>query len=268
MIPLKDTIPARRFPIVNIVLIAANVLVFLVELAMGPERLNQFIEVCGLVPARVWEGEGLGRWWPLFTSMFLHAGWWHLISNMLTLYIFGDNVEDHLGRLRYLLFYLCSGLAASAAHLVAYRSSPVPTVGASGAIAGVLGAYLLLFPRARVVTLVPIFFFIRLVQIPAFVYLGFWFVSQLFNGLFALAAMDVMQTGGVAWWAHIGGFVFGLGVTKLIAPRVPAMLAASARPAVPWRDATPPPTFYPPQSYDDERWPYDEEHWPWGEEKR
>jgi membrane associated rhomboid family serine protease len=220
MIPLKDTIPSRRFPIVNTALIGLNVLVFLFESILSPEQLEQFIGLCGLVPARFWQGGGLDRWWPLFASMFMHAGWWHLISNMLALYIFGDNVEDRLGPLRYLVFYLFGGLAASAAHLVAYRGSAVPTVGASGAIAGVLGAYLLLFPYARIISLVPIFYFVRIVEIPALIYLGFWFISQLFNGFFALAAVGALQSaGGVAWWAHIGGFVFGLAVVRLICPR-------------------------------------------------
>jgi len=220
MIPLRDTIPSRRFPIVNTALIGLNVLVFLFESILTPEQLDQFIWLWGLVPADFWHGGELARWLSLFTSMFMHGGWWHLISNMLALYIFGDNVEDRLGPFRYLLFYLFGGLAASAAHLVAYSGSPIPTVGASGAIACVLGAYLVLYPRARVVTLVPIFYFIRIVEIPALIYLGFWFISQLFNGLFALAAAsDVLQSGGVAWWAHIGGFVFGLVVVRLICPR-------------------------------------------------
>jgi len=219
MIPLRDTIPARRFPIVNTALIGLNVLVFLFEAALGPTQLEQVIRLIGLVPTRFWQTGGLSRWWPLFVSMFLHAGWWHLISNMLALYIFGDNVEDRLGHLRYLLFYLFSGVAAGGAHLLAYSDSPIPTVGASGAIAGVLGAYLVLFPYARVITLVPVFYFLRIVEIPALLYLGFWFISQLFNGLFALAAADVFQSGGVAWWAHIGGFVFGLAVIRIIRPR-------------------------------------------------
>ena len=219
MIPLRDTIPARRFPIVNTAVIGLNVLVFLFESILSPDQLDQFIWLWGLVPADFWHGGGLGRWVPLFTSMFMHGGWWHLISNMLALYIFGDNVEDRLGPFRYLLFYLFGGLAASAAHLVAYSGSSVPTVGASGAIAGVLGAYLVLYPHARVITLVPVFYFLRIVEIPALIYLGFWFISQLFNGLFALtAAADVLQTGGVAWWAHIGGFVFGLAIIRLICP--------------------------------------------------
>ena len=220
MIPLRDTIPSRRFPLINTAIIGINVLVFLFETALSPELQDQLVWRLGLVPAYFWQAGGVGRWLPLFTSMFLHGGWWHLISNMLALYIFGDNVEERLGPVRYLLFYLFSGVAASAAHLVAYRASPLPTVGASGAIAGVLGAYLVLYPNARVLTLVPIFFFIRIVEIPALIYLGFWFVSQLFNGLFALAAAgDVFQSGGVAWWAHIGGFVFGLAIIRLICPR-------------------------------------------------
>lgn len=221
MIPLRDTVPARRFPIVNTVLIGLNVVVFLVEFTIGPQELQALIGACGLVPARFWAGGGLDRWWPLFASMFLHAGWWHLIANMLSLYIFGDNVEDRLGHFRYLLFYLAGGLAAGGAHLLAYRASTVPTIGASGAIACVLGSYLMLFPHARVITLVPIFYLIRVVEIPALIYLGFWFISQLANGFLALAAADVLQsqTGGVAWWAHIGGFVFGLALVRLVCAR-------------------------------------------------
>ena len=192
MIPLRDTAPVRRFPIVNTVLIALNVLVFLFESLLGPDELNNLLMSFGMIPARFWEGGGLDRWLPLLTSPFLHGGWWHLISNMLALYIFGDNVEDRLGRVRYPLFYIGSGLAAHAAHLLAQAGSPIPTIGASGALAGVLGAYLLLFPRARVLTLVPFFYFLRVVQIPAVIYLGFWFVSQLFNGLFSLSATDVL----------------------------------------------------------------------------
>jgi membrane associated rhomboid family serine protease len=221
MIPLRDTISSRRFPIVNVSIIAFNVLVFLAEVALGQEGLYRFIASCGLVPADFWRGGWLTRWWTPITSIFIHTGWWHLVSNMFTLYIFGDNVEDRLGHIRYLLFYLLSGMAASTVHLVAHTNSLVPTVGASGAIAGVLGAYLILFPRARVVTLVPIFYFIRIVQVPALIYLGFWFVSQLFNGFLALTAADVYQADGVAWWAHIGGFVFGLAVIRLLAPRTP-----------------------------------------------
>jgi membrane associated rhomboid family serine protease len=218
MIPLRDTVPARRFPVVNTAIIALNVLVFLIQAALPEQQLEQVIMTAGLIPSE-FAPSNPGSWFPLLTSMFLHGGWWHLIANMLSLYIFGDNVEDRLGHFRYTLFYLFSGFAASAAHLVAYRASGVPTIGASGAIAGVLGAYLVLYPRARVITLLPVFYFVRLVEIPAIFYLGFWFVSQLFNGLFALAAMDVLAGGGVAWWAHIGGFIFGLAIVKLICPK-------------------------------------------------
>ncbi|MBU0703255.1 MAG: rhomboid family intramembrane serine protease [Chloroflexi bacterium] len=231
MIPLRDTIRARRFPIVNTALIVLNVLVFLFQAILGARQTEQLIWAAGLIPVRFWHVGGLSGWLPLFSSMFLHGGWWHLISNMLALYIFGDNVEDRLGHVRYLLFYLVGGLAASGAHLVAYAGSPLPTIGASGAIAGVLGAYLVLYPQARVLTLIPVFYIIRVVEIPAFVYLGFWFISQLFNGFFALtAAADVIQAGGVAWWAHIGGFVFGLAIVRLISPRprIPSPYAADS----------------------------------------
>ncbi|MGD2143379.1 MAG: rhomboid family intramembrane serine protease [Anaerolineae bacterium] len=234
MIPLRDNIPSRRFPIINSGLIGLNILVFLVEsILLGSDPVHQLTARWGLVPARFWEVGDLHSWITLFTSMFLHGGWWHLISNMLALYIFGDNIEDRAGHLPYLIFYLAGGLAAGGAHLVAYSGSTLPTVGASGAIAGVLGAYLVLFPQARVLTLVPIFYFIRLIEVPALVYLGFWFISQLFNGLFALAAADVFQSGGVAWWAHIGGFAFGLVVIRLIASRPSSTYVGRRHP---WRD--------------------------------
>jgi len=208
---------------VNTGIIALNVLVFIFEQLTRSEQLDHLIVTWGLVPSQFWAFSDWRPWLTLFTSMFLHGGWWHLISNMLALYIFGDNVEDRLGPFRYTLFYLFSGLMASAAHLIAYSGSSLPTVGASGAIAGVLGAYMVLYPQARVLTLVPIFYFLRVVELPALIYLGFWFISQLFNGLFALTAADVFQSGGVAWWAHIGGFVFGLATIKLISPPPPSL---------------------------------------------
>ncbi len=220
MIPLRDNIPSRRFSIVNTILIALNVSVFLFEgLLLGPEQQREFVTAWGLVPSRFWREGGLHNWVTLLSSIFMHGGWWHLISNMLALYIFGDNIEDRVGHVIYIVFYFLSGLAASSAHLVVYSQSPIPTVGASGAIAGVLGGYLVLYPHARVLTLVPVFYFLRMVEIPAMIYLGFWFISQLFNGLFALTAVDVFQGGGVAWWAHIGGFVFGVVVIRLVASR-------------------------------------------------
>ncbi len=234
MIPLRDNVPSRRFPVVNIGLIALNVLAFVLQsIALGPDSLHRFALTWGLVPARFWEALDIHSWLTVFTSMFLHGGWWHLISNMLALYIFGDNIEDRAGHLPYLLFYLLSGVAGAGAHLAAYAESTIPTVGASGAIAGVLGGYLVLYPRARVLTLVPLFYFVRLIEIPAVIYLGFWFISQLFNGLFALAAVDVFQSGGVAWWAHIGGFVFGLLVIRLIASPGKPHYAGRYHP---WRD--------------------------------
>lgn len=222
MIPLRDSVPSRSFPVVNILLIIANVLAFLFEISMGSQALNRFIFVFGLIPARFELVGGLVSWLTIFTSMFLHGGWMHLISNMLALYIFGDNVEDRMGHGRYLIFYFVGGLLASLAHVWAYPQSQVPTVGASGAIAAVLGAYVILHPRARVLTLIPIPFFIffPIIEIPALIYLGVWFVSQLLNGTFALAA-STFQGGGVAWWAHIGGFVAGMVLVWLFAARHP-----------------------------------------------
>jgi membrane associated rhomboid family serine protease len=218
MIPIRDTIRARRFPIVNTLLIVLNVLVFFFEVSLGSRTLNRLILTFGLVPVRFWAGTGLSRWLPIFTSMFLHGSWLHVISNMLALYIFGDNVEDRMGPLRYLVFYLLGGTLAALAHLWAYPTSRLPTIGASGAIAAVLGAYLVLYPRARVITLVPLLLFFPIIEIPAIVYLGFWFLVQLFSGTSAMAA-NAFQGGGVAWWAHIGGFLAGMLLVWLFASR-------------------------------------------------
>ncbi len=217
MIPLKDTIPSRRFPLVNTFIIILNVLAFLVEISMGQHTEQQIVFTFGLIPARFWAESGIVRWLPVFSAMFLHGGWWHLISNMLALYIFGDNVEDRLGHTRYLIFYLLGGLLAGFAYVWTSPGSMIPTIGASGAIAAVLGAYFVLYPLARVITLIPIpvFFFFPIFEIPAVIYLGFWFLSQLFNGTFALTG--AVQTGGIAWWAHIGGFVAGMILVKIFA---------------------------------------------------
>lgn len=211
MIPLRDTIPSQTFPIVTISLIVVNVLIFFLELALG-QQLESFIYIFGVIPARltsVFSGEGTTSLAivPLFTSMFLHAGWFHLIGNMLFLWIFGDNVEDAFGHFRYLIFYILCGLGATAVHIFSVPQSVVPVVGASGAIAGVLGAYLFLFPRARVLTLIPIFFFFHVIELPALVFLGIWFVMQFFSGLLSIG---VPSGGGVAWWAHVGGFASGV----------------------------------------------------------
>jgi membrane associated rhomboid family serine protease len=222
MIPLRDTIPSIRFPAVTLGLIVVNVFVFLFELGAGPRGLDTIFYQWGIVPctytgtcpARLRTPGGFlalpqhPNYLTLLASMFLHGGWMHIIGNMWSLWIFGDNVEDRMGRTGFLCFYLLSGLAAGLLHIVFNASSRVPTVGASGAIAGVMGAYLLLFPHARVVTLVPIFIFLQTIELPAVVFLGFWFLTNLLSGIGSLAAHT--GAGGVAWWAHIGGFLVGL----------------------------------------------------------
>jgi membrane associated rhomboid family serine protease len=216
VIPLRDKNPTRRIPIVNIALIIVNIAVFVYELGLGPE-LGQFFLTFGVVPNNIagtfTSGRlGLGAVLPLFATMFIHGGWLHLGGNMLYLWIFGDNVEDKLGHGRYLVFYLVCGLIASVLNILIDPHSTLPIVGASGAISGVLGAYLLMFPRARVLTLIPFFFFVPLAELPALIVLGFWFVMQFFNGLISLG-YETGGMGGVAWWSHIGGFAAGLALT-------------------------------------------------------
>jgi len=214
LIPLKDTIPARSYPIVTVSLIVVNVIVFLFELSLG-EELSEFFDLFGIVPATYFELKKSGApfvlvYYPFLTSMFLHGGWMHLIGNMLYLWVFGDNVEDRMGHLRFLVFYILCGVVAGYAHIYTNPNSEIPTVGASGAISGVLGAYFILFPHSRIITLIPIFFFFDLIEVSAFVFLGFWFVLQFFNGIASLGAATYATTGGVAWWAHIGGFIAGV----------------------------------------------------------
>ncbi len=208
MLPLKDTVHARSFPVVNWLIIAANVLVFIFETSLTARQLDRLTLAYGVVPVQLWGG-GPGEWLTVFTSLFLHGGWLHVISNLWALYIFGDNVEDRMGSGRYLAFYLLSGVAAALTQAWVDPASPIPIIGASGAIAGVLGAYLVLFPGARVITLVPVFVLPWFVEIPAILYLGFWFASQFFSGVLGLSAATA-AAGGVAYWAHIGGFVCGL----------------------------------------------------------
>lgn len=208
MIPLRDTVPSSRFPVVTISIICVNALIFLAEINLGSRALEHAFFTWGIVPLRFTHPRLQANYFTLLSSMFMHGGWMHIVGNMWSLWIFGDNVEDRMGRGGFLCFYLLSGLAAGAVHIVTNPASQVPTVGASGAIAGVMGAYLLLFPHARVVTLVPIFFFLQIVELPAVFFLGFWFLTQLFSGTVSLAAAGA-QAGGVAWWAHIGGFVVG-----------------------------------------------------------
>ena len=219
MIPIRDTIRSRTAPVVTVGLIIVNVLVFFHEVALGP-YLEKFVYAYGLIPRRLveWPYNPLDpvRFLPLVTSMFWHGGWLHLLGNMLYLWIFGDNVEDRLGHLRYLVFYLLCGAAAGLTQVALNPTSMLPTVGASGAIAGVLGAYLVTYPRARVLTFVPIFILPWFVEIPAVVYLLLWFAMQLLEGIGTLGAP--VEVGGVAVWAHVGGFIAGAVLIKLMAP--------------------------------------------------
>ena len=205
MIPIRDQIKTRRTPIINYLLIAANIIVFLLQMSAGANQESVVYEFA-LIPATLTDGVSLGEIRDVFTSMFMHAGLMHLLGNMLYLWIFGDNVEDALGHFTYLLFYLLGGIAASAAHIFINPTSQVPTVGASGAIAAALGAYLVLYPQSRVATFIPLGFFATLRMLPAFIVLFMWFILQLFNGVLTLGMADM---GGTAFWAHIGGFVFG-----------------------------------------------------------
>ncbi len=208
MIPLGDDIPSRHFPVVTFVLIVVNTIVFLFEVLFEPQA-NQMAQMFGATPVRI-----VTDWinpltlLTLITAMYLHGGWAHLLGNMFYLWIFGDNVEDRMGHRRFFIFYTLCGVLAGLAQVLAMPTSNVPAIGASGAIAGVLGAYLLLFPRARVRTLVPLFFFYTTVYLPAVLVLGGWFLVQFLNGL---ASLNInVQIGGIAWWAHVGGFISGM----------------------------------------------------------
>lgn len=224
MIPFRDNIPSRTFPLVTWSIIVLNVLVFVYEWTLPASKLEAFIALNGLVPAKldavgrapVATVAGLGR--SMIWSMFLHGGWFHLIGNMWYLWIFGDNVEDRMGHVRFLFFYVACGVVASLAHLLFNLGSPVPSIGASGAVAGVLGAYLVSYPFARIVTIIPLFLIWPIVELPALLVLGFWFFVQLLSGVGSLGASP--DAVGIAWWAHIGGFAAGL-----------VLIAAFARPA-------------------------------------
>ncbi len=223
MIPLRDSAPTHRFPLVNIGLIMLNIAVFLYQQMLPELQLNQFVFTYGMVPARLTgsvaaflrleqgpEALAAGAL-PLISANFLHGGWLHLISNMVYLWVFGDNIEGRLGHLRYLFTYLLMGAVSQLFHVVTHPSSAIPLVGASGAIAGVLGAYFILFPRSRVLTLLPLGFFITFVHIPAVIFLALWFFLQLLNATLAVGVQPV------AWWAHVGGFIIGVivGLKKL-----------------------------------------------------
>jgi membrane associated rhomboid family serine protease len=215
MFPLYDTVRSRRFPAINLMLILINVLAFLYEIQMDPSALKEFIFEWGLIPARLLSDPSTA-WVTIFASMFLHGGWFHIINNMWVLFIFGDNVEARVGGIRYLIFYLLSGVAAVLLQTYILPTSAVPMIGASGAVAGVLGAYLILFPHSRIASLVPILFIFTIIEIPAVIFLLFWFASQLYSGLFAIQGSS---GSGIAWWAHIGGFLFGIIMMFFFRPR-------------------------------------------------
>lgn len=226
MLPLRDTVRIYSFPIVNTTLIVLITAVFFFELSLSPSGLYRFIQSYGLVSSRLnFEiGPGISATLlsaiSLLTHIFLHGGWLHFLSNVWILYIFGDNVEDRMGSVRYLVFYLCAGVFSGLIQVIFTQGSRIPAIGASGAIAGVLGAYFILFPKARVVTLILVLFIPWFVELPALIYLGFWFISQLFSGLASLNLAQGASMGGVAWWAHIGGFLFGMFIYRLFTPGV------------------------------------------------
>jgi membrane associated rhomboid family serine protease len=205
MIPLRDNAPVRHLPFITWALILVNGVVFVYELTLTDAQMEQFFQLYALIPIRIVRE---GSFATLVTCMFIHGGWLHIIGNMWTLYLFGDNVEDRMGPGRFLVFYLLCGVAANLTHFVSQPHSAGPTVGASGAIAGVMGAYLILFPRARVLTLIPIFVLFYFVEIPAVVFLGFWFLTQVLHGVLMHGERAAAE--GVAWWAHIGGFGAGI----------------------------------------------------------
>ena len=225
MFPIQTNVYARRVPILTWTLIGINVLVFFVESQLDPKSLQTVFHLFGIVPARYTDPEWaahvgfpVGSYWPFVTSMFLHGGIMHLVGNMWTLAIFGRNVEDQLGPVRFVAFYLVCGILSGVVHTVVNADSVIPAIGASGAIAGVMGAYLALFPTSRVVVMVPILLFPFFFDFLAVFYLAYWFVLQLLSGFLALSA-DVGMKGGIAFWAHVGGFVAGL---ALIGPFLPS----------------------------------------------
>lgn len=216
MIPLRDDIPSKNYPVVNNTIIGINIALYLLELAQG-DKLTSFIYMYGLVPARYSVPEIMAHFttgqqlFSFISFMFLHGSFLHILGNMWVLYIFGDNIEDRLGSFRYLIFYLLCGMVSGVSHLLFNLHSNAPVIGASGSIAGIMGAYFLLFPNAKILTLVPVIIIPFFFEIPAFIFLGFWFILQFFN-----AALSHGSSSIIAWWAHIGGFVFGALFLKLI----------------------------------------------------
>jgi len=211
MIPLRTDIPNKTFPIINWILICLNFYFFYIELAIvGPDRLERFVHHWAVIPKLLWSNPGRNSI-SLLTATFLHGGWLHIISNMLFLHIFGDGVEDRMGHFRYIVFYLIAGAVANGTQAYFSPASTIPLIGASGAIAGVLGAYFFYYPYSEVETLIPIFIFIRIISIPAFIFLGYWFILQTLNGTLSITSMASGHTmGGIAFVAHAAGFISGL----------------------------------------------------------
>ena len=213
MIPIKDKNPSQTVPYLNYLLIGINIVVFAYQFSLG-SGVEELYAKYALIPARLVGGltashPDLRPLITVFTSMFLHGGFLHILGNMLYMWVFADNIEDKFGHIRFVIFFFLCGALASALHVVIDPHSPVPTVGASGAISGVLAAYLVMFPRTRVVTIIPIFFFLQIAELPAMAVIGLWFVIQFFNGVLSLG-YETAGMGGVAWWAHMGGFLAGL----------------------------------------------------------
>ncbi len=226
-IPLHDHIRRQSFWFVTLLLIVINVWIFLLELSQGP-ALNRMVFALGVVPARYTTPHQLpsfaGYLLPLFAAMFLHGGWLHLLGNMLFLFVFGRSIEDRFGHLKFLAIYFLAGLGGNLLHILLNPASRVPTIGASGAIAGVLGAYFFTFPAARITTLIPLFFFFWTVELPALFLLGYWFLIQFFTG-FQMLAIQAATGGGVAWWGHVGGFLTGLLLALTLPPRTRRRIA-------------------------------------------
>ena len=222
-IPLHDHIRRQSPPVFTFALIIANVLAFLVELSLGPQ-VEEVVFYLGIIPARytipqiTFQHTPTGLALPLFASMFLHGGWLHLLGNMLFLFVFGRSIEDRYGHLKFLLLYILGGLAGTLVHIVLNAGSRVPTIGASGAIAGILGSYFISYPSARITTLVPVLFLFWTIEVPAVILLGYWFLIQFFTG-FQMQAIETATQGGVAWWAHVGGFVAGFILALIMRPK-------------------------------------------------
>jgi len=210
MIPLKNDIPRTTFPLIVLILILINVLIFFHEISLG-KSLEVFIKDYGAIPVKFLSNRGdlFSRISPLITSLFLHGSWLHLFGNMWFLWIFGSSIEDRIGHVRFIMFYLGCAVASGLAHIYVNPASAIPTIGASGAISGILGAYLILYPFARILTAVPIFFFLYFIKLPSFFFLGLWFLIQFFSWTSSIVTKETV-TEGVAWWAHIGGFASGV----------------------------------------------------------